>query len=161
MRKLTEEEFVEKYNIYKDLIYNISYPYFNNKMDTEDVVQDVFLKYLDTDIIFNTPDDEKYYLIRMTINICKNKITSSWKKKIIINDEVIDNTSNEKKEDNKLYYEIIINLPPKYKEVIILHYYEDLKVEEIARILKVSTSCVKKRLERAKEKIKKELENND
>ena len=161
MRNLTEQEFDIKYQMYKDLIYNIAYTYVHNSEDATDISQEVFIKYLQNEIEFETDDNEKYWLIRVTINISKNVVTSSWKKKTILDEELV----NRKEEDNasydiekEKYYNVITNLALKYREPIVLFYYENLKIEEIANVLKVSISCVKKRLERGREKIKEEIQ---
>ena len=77
MRNLTEKEFNEKYELYKDIIYNIAYTYVHNKDDALDISQEVFIKYLNSDEIFDSLNNEKYWIIRVTINTCKNDVTSS------------------------------------------------------------------------------------
>ena len=160
MRNLSEVEFDVKYNAYKDTVYNVAYTYVHNRSDALDISQDVFIKYLKSDEVFNDDNHEKYWLIRVTINTSKNYVTSSWKKKVVLDSEYIDRTSQSDENEEKInYFEVIMRLPSKYKDVISLYYYEDLKVEEIADILKETPSCVRKRLERGREKIKKEIEN--
>ena len=160
MRNLSEEEFDVKYNAYKDTVYNVAYTYVHNRSDALDISQDVFIKYLNSDEIFNDDNHEKYWLIRVTINTSKNYVTSSWKKKVVLDNEYVDRIQeSDKSYENANYFEVIMKLPSKYKDVITLYYYEDLKVEQIADILKETPSCVRKRLERGREKIKKEIEN--
>lgn len=160
MRNLSEEEFDAKYNAYKDTVYNVAYTYVHNRSDALDISQDVFIKYLNSDEVFNDDNHEKYWLIRVTINTSKNYVTSSWKKKVVLDNEYVDRTQeSDKSYENANYFEVIMKLPSKYKDVITLYYYEDLKVEQIADILQETPSCVRKRLERGREKIKKEIEN--
>ena len=157
MRNLSESEFDIKYQLYKDIVYNIAYSYVRNREDALDVSQDVFIKYLKSNNEFKTLDNEKYWLIRVTINTSKNYLSSSWKKKVTLDSEYLERISSDKKESVS-YFNAITNLPSKYKDVIVLFYYENLKLEEIAQTLNVSVSCVKKRLERGREKIKMEVE---
>ena len=159
MRNLSEEEFDIKYNAYKDTVYNVAYTFVNNRSDALDISQDVFIKYLNSNEIFNDDNHEKYWLIRVTINLSKNYISSSWKKVVLDNDYKDQLSLNEEDKERIDYYKIITLLPNKYKEVITLFYYEELSAEEIAHILNVSSSCVRKRLERGRDKIKKEIEN--
>lgn len=160
MRNLTEEEFNVKYTMYKDIIYNIAFTYVHNKDDALDISQDVFIKYLKSENEFNDISNEKYWIIAVTINTAKNYVTSSWKKKVVIDNDYFENfKSDDEKKENFDYYKIIINLPEKYKQVIILFYYEDLSINEIANIFNLSLSCIKKRLERGRQMIKKEIEN--
>ena len=160
MRNLSEEEFDKKYYAYKDTIYSIAYTYVHNQSDADDITQDVFIKYLKSDTTFNDDNHEKYWLIRVTINTAKNFVSSTWKKRVVLDDDYVDRTSdNDTRSESNQYFDVITSLPSKYKDVITLYYYEDWSVEEIADILKVSCSCVRKRLERGREKIKKEIEN--
>lgn len=161
MRDVSEKDFKIKYDLYKDTIYRIAYTYVHNHQDSEDVLQEVFIKYLNSNELFESLDNEKYWLIRVTTNICKNKVTSFWNKKIIINENVIDVAQNKDETEKARIYSILTNLPNKYKEPLVLYYYEDFKIEEIAKILKKTTSCIKKRLERGRQMIKKEIEVNE
>lgn len=163
MRNISNEQFNKKYYQYKDMIYKISYTYVHNVYDADDIVQDVFMKYLNSNETFKTDDNEKYWLIRVTINTCKNFISSNWKKRVTF-DEDLNRFSNNESNYNSNYniennsknkiFEIIETLSHKYKEVIILHYIEEMKVLEISKALKISESAVKKRLERARNMIK-------
>lgn len=161
MRDVSEKDFKIKYDLYKDTIYRIAYTYVHNHQDSEDILQEVFIKYLNSNDLFESLDNEKYWLIRVTTNICKNKVTSFWNKKIIINENVIDVAQNKDETEKARIYSILTNLPNKYKEPLVLYYYEDFKIEEIAKILKKTTSCIKKRLERGRQMIKKEIEVNE
>ena len=157
MRNISNDEFEIKYNLFKPIIFNIAYSYLKNVSDCDDLVQDVFMKYLSSDEVFDTLDNEKYWLIRVTINTCINCVKSPWKKVIIDNDinygvSEVDNS----KED---MFNLVSSLPIKYKNIIVLYYYDDLSIKEISEALNISESNVKKRLERARnilrDKIKK------
>lgn len=148
---MTELEFEEKYKLYNKLLFSIIYGYTLNDEDSKDILQDVFIKYINLDKNFKDLDSEKYYLIRMTINMCKNHY-NKYK-----NIEYLDNDISDDRNNNLVLKHIIYNLPQKYKEVIILFYYDSYDMKSISNILKISIDSVKKRLERAKNKIKEEL----
>lgn len=154
MRNLTEQEFEQKYYEYKKMLYNIAYSYVHNQMDADDVIQDVFIKYLKSNETFQTVENEKYWLIRITINTCKSYLKQTRFKYIELNEDIVNKTCDVELEEEQRYFLIITSLPHKYQEVIILYYYEDLKINEISTILKISVSAVKKRLERARNMIK-------
>ena len=159
MRKISEEEFELKYNAYKPLIFNIAYSYLKNVNDCDDLVQDVFMKYLGSDEIFETSDNEKYWLIRVTINSCINKHNNSWNKVIINDDYVKNETIREEVDDSKNeMFNLICSLPAKYKNIIILFYYDDLKINEISHVLNISETNVKKRLERARNMLRNKID---
>lgn len=158
MRNISNDEFNEKYYLYKETIYSIAYTYMKNVNDSDDIVQDVFMKYLNSNEKFKTLDNEKFWLIRVTINTCKSYLKKSWKQKVELDESKIDIVS--KKEENSYLFDIVYSLPHKYKEIIVLKYYEDFSINEIAKILNISISAVKKRLERARNMIKEKEKNN-
>ena len=129
-----------------------------NVNDSDDIVQDVFMKYLNSNEKFKTLDNEKFWLIRVTINTCKSYLKKSWKQRVELDESKIDIVS--KKEENSYLFDIVYSLPHKYKEIIVLKYYEDFSINEIAKILNISISAVKKRLERARNMIKEKEKNN-
>ena len=156
MRNISELEFENKYYLYKNTIYSIAFSYVHNTTDADDIVQDVFMKYLNSKDLNN----EKYWLIRVTINTCKTFVKRTWKQRVTLDEEQIIRTPDEQNTNNGLF-EIVYNLPQIYKEVIILHYYENLSIDDISKTLKISISAVKKRLERARNIIKEKENNNE
>ena len=155
-RIITEEEFTDKYCLYSQLLFNISYGYTHCKEDAEDILQEVFMKYLKCSPSFSSAQEEKYWLIRITINESISLCRKAYRKKIILNDEIINNTSYSQNEDNLM--DFVISLPEKYKAVIILYYYNKLSVKEVATSLKISDTAVMKRLERGRKILKNLME---
>ena len=162
MYTLTEEEFEEKYNLYSQELMNISYGYTRNRDDSLDIIQNVFYKLFNSKKSFSTQLDEKHWLIRVTINECKDYLRK--KSRIVILDyDTIDFISfkTDADEENLRLYKLserVESLPEKYKVVIILYYYDSQPIKEIMEILKLSEGAVKKRLERARNMLKKEME---
>ena len=149
--KITTDVFNEAYSSFAKEIFNVAYGYLRNKDDAIDIVQNVFLKLLSTKEDFNTLLNIKYYLIRLTINECINFLKSKYHKMVTLNDEIIMNTPQINNDDELVKIaNAVMLLPNKYKKVIILHYYDSMKIKEIADVLKISESAVKKRLERAR-----------
>ena len=144
-------DFTIKYNMYKDMIYSIAYTYTHNRSDAEDICQDVFIKYLNSSVEFKTLDNEKYWIIRVVINTSKSYLKKSWKEKVILNYEIV---SAGPSDVNSKMFELIHGLSNKYKEIIVLYYYENLKIDEISKILHITKDNAKKRLQRAREMIK-------
>lgn len=148
--------FTEKYRIYGDMLYRLSMVYMSNPMDSEDVMQDAFMKLLVKAPEFNDQEHEKRWLLRITINICKNKLKEKWRRsRVPLNENMF---SLETKEDHELA-DLIVSLPGKLKAPIHLFYFEGYKVAEIAKILQISISAVKMRLKRGREQLRLELEN--
>ena len=156
MRKISNEEFNDKYALYKNTIYSIAYTYVHNVTDADDITQDVFMKYLNSNSVFQTLDNEKYWIIRVTINTCKSYLTKYWKKNVVLDDDYVNRIASEEKEEDDMF-ECVFKLPHKYKEVIVLYYYENLSTDEISKTLMITKSNVKKRLERARNILRKKV----
>ena len=138
---------------------NISYGYTKSRDDSLDIIQNVFTKLVNNPKQFNNLNEEKYWLIRITINECKDFLRKKSKRPMI-NADLVNSFSNYDSETENLHYiaDVVKTLPEKYKVVIILFYWDSLSIKEIAKVLKVSEDAVKKRLERARKLIKIEME---
>ena len=77
-----EEEFIKIYEKYVDMVYRICFLYFKNKADTEDAVQNVFLKLFTLNPIFQDENHRKAWLIITSKNMCKNSVKHWWKSKV-------------------------------------------------------------------------------
>ena len=145
-----KREIVEKYF---DMIYKLALSQTKNREHAEDVVQDVFLRYLKTDKAFESDEHIKAWLIRVTINCSHNIFNNSWTKKTVpLSEELVFNTE----EKSDVYY-AALELPPKYKAVIHLFYYEDLSVAQISKYLGIKESTVKSQLSRGREMLREKL----
>ena len=164
MKKITctEEQFNEKYERYSNMIFKICILNLKNIADAEDVTQEVFLKLMcQANTEFVDADHEKCWIIRVTINLCKDRYKSFWNK----NKNNIDDYQ-ELCSDNLLevdYHDLeilqkIMELPIKYKDVIHLYYYEGYSVKEISKILNCGESTIKMRMKRGRELLKMEME---
>ncbi|NUU62094.1 sigma-70 family RNA polymerase sigma factor [Paenibacillus agri] len=123
----------------------------------EDAVQDTLIKVYKSYSQFKGNASEKTWIMSIAINVCKNYQRSSWWRRIdgSANLENIPSEQHEI-EDTELIVQIM-KLSPKYKEVILLYYYQDLKIKEIAEILKAPESTVAVRLKRARGILKTKL----
>ena len=150
-------DFDDVYHRYADMIYKIAFMYFGNKDDTEDALQEVFVKYLTRSPSFKDSNHEKAWLIRTTQNKCLDLLRSSERKNSRLEELQIPVDT----EDRDTAIDVlskIISLPQKYKSAIILYYYYDYSVSQISQTLKISQSAVKMRLKRGREILKIELE---
>lgn len=152
-----QNDFEAIYDMYSDMIYKIAYLYLGSTDDTEDVLQDIFIKLLTSTKKFNSEEHRRAWLIRATQNRCKDMLRSSSRANLNIEDYQLPATSKDSDKALDITSKIIA-LPPKYKTVIILFYYYDYSVSHIATTLKISTSSVKMRLKRGREILKIELE---
>ncbi len=153
----TNIDFQKKYKEYGEMLYRIAFVFLGNSDDTEDILQEVFISLLYNSPDFKTKEHEKAWLIRITQNKCINFLKNSSRKTIPIDDLQLP-TYSENNEEKIDIVKKILSLPVKYKSAVILYYYNDYSVEEIAKALKISKSAVKMRLKRAREILKIELE---
>lgn len=152
-----EEKFERIYYKYNKDIFHLIFSYTLNVAETKDILQDTFFKYYEH--MNNIPDDEKIikkWLIKVAINKTKDNFKSFWQKKIVF----LENEEYNFAENNLNLelLEILGKLAKKYRLPIFLYYYEGYDIKEISLLLKISESAIKMRLLRAKEFIKKEME---
>lgn len=139
---------------YADCILRIGYTWFNNEHDAQDICQTVLIKLLENNKPFNDAQQERAWIIRVTINTCKNLKRSAWFRRIVSLEEGGSLTMQfpEIKDDSLLT--LVQRLPLKYRRVIYLYYYEGYEVKEIASILNEKPALVSTHLLRAKAKLK-------
>ena len=138
---------------YSDTVYRIALTRCGSVENAEDVYQEVFVKYFQTNPKFNNEEHEKAWFIRVTINLSKNNVRLFWNKNV---SELDENIIFESKEENDVF-NVVNTLPQNYKTVIYLSYYEGYKVKEIADFMKVKEGTVKTWLFRAREILRKKL----
>lgn len=156
MKRITDADFSRVFNEYYSLLSRIAYSYTLNIFDAEDVVQEVFIKFYKAHKNFNSNLEEKYWFIRVTINQSLDCIKQRKNKEVLIDSEYINIFSKtpDTGEKNEEIYECVCSLKDSYKTIIVLYFYDDYSIKEIAKILKISESNVTTRLDRAKKKLK-------
>lgn len=141
---------------YKDMVYRIALNYYRNSADADDTVQDVLIKLFSADRQFQNEEHLRNWLIRVTINECKNVLRTPWKRWTVSWEGIAATTVFESPQESELLFSVL-NLPEKYRVVLYLFYYESLTVKEIAQLLNLQESAVTTRLSRAREKLKKKI----
>lgn len=143
---------------YSDMVRRICFLYLHNYDDVNDVFQEVFLKLLQKSVTFENDEHEKAWLIKVTINKCKDMLKSFWHKKVV-SIENLEFEFEEKIETEVL--QVVLSLQDKYKEVIYLYFYEGYSVPEISKLLNKRENTVYSLLRRAKAILKQKLGGND
>lgn len=151
----SEQEVNRAIDLYSDTIRRICMLHLKNAADTEDIFQTVFLKYALSDVCFENNEHEKAWLIRVTINACKDLLKSFWKHTIAL-DEIIEQPSNISP-DHKEVLEAVLSLPARYRDVVYLHFYEGYTAPEISQILHKNVNTVYTLLNRSKQMLQKKL----
>lgn len=124
--------------------------------DTEDIFQTVFLKYMLHTGGFQDREHEKAWIIRVTLNACRDFLRSFFRSRRVSLDEIAELPQPEK-EDYREVWEAVLSLPQKYRDVVYLHYYEDYTAPEIGALLRKNTNTVYTWLARAREMLKEKL----
>ncbi|WFA08784.1 sigma-70 family RNA polymerase sigma factor [Tissierella sp. Yu-01] len=143
-------EIVEKYS---DLLLRVAFTYMKNISDSEDMVQEVFLKLVKEYPSFETDEHKKAWLIRVTVNQCKNRLKSAWFRKT----EPIYDTTLSFSDEEKFVMNAVMELPSKYRSVILLYYHEGYSIKEISNILEIKESTISSQLQRARSQLKSKL----
>jgi len=152
---MDEKFFLVNANKYKDTIYRIALNYLRNTHDSDDMVQEVLMKLYSSNQQFESDEHIRNWLIRVTINLCKNTLRMPWRRNVAL-DELPDSTSFEHREQSELFVSVM-SLSEKYRIVLYLFYYEEFSVKEIANMLKLKESAVTSRLSRARNQLKLKL----
>jgi RNA polymerase sigma-70 factor (ECF subfamily) len=139
--------FTDVYEKTMPSIYRLCYSYVQNRADTLDLVQTVYLKYFGCGKEFKDGDHCKAWLIVTAKNLCKNHLRHWWFKKRT--DPPADLPYQPDEEGSEVR-EAVLALPVKYKTLIFLYYYEGYDTNEIAVMLKKNSSTVRRQLAEAR-----------
>jgi RNA polymerase sigma-70 factor (ECF subfamily) len=146
---------------YGNDVIRIAYTYLKQKQLSEDVAQDVFLRCFEKIDTFRNESSYKTWLIRITVNRCKDVIKSWSYKNLYITDffkSKEDYSSLEHQvfsgNENEYISKKVMELPVKLREVIYLFYYQEFSIEEISDLLNINSNTVKTRLHRGRLKLK-------
>lgn len=137
---------------YGDDIFRLAYSYLGNRQDAEDICQSVFLKLAEKQVTLQ-PGKEKSWLLTCAANASKNLLRSFWHRSVTALEEDIPFSEERHRE----LHEALMALPPKYRVVVHLYYFEGYGQGEIAQILRLSRTAVQTRMQRARDMLRKEL----
>ncbi len=141
---------VHAVNNYTKMVVATAFAYTKNTCDAEDIAQEVFLAFLKEEKEFESEEHLKSWLLRVTINKCKNQMKNSWMKRRISMPEDLSYMPQERHE----VIDVILSLDKKYRLPIHLFYYEGYSIKEIAEILGEKPTTIGSRLDRGRKKLK-------
>ena len=163
--RMDESRFEEIYRRYATDVLRFSYFYLGNREQAEDVTQDTFLRLLTA-----SPDlkegAEKPWLLKVALNRCKDLWRNSWAKRVIIGSPMLElipdeSSQMEDRQEKEALMQAVNRLPVKFREVILLYYYQQLSIPEISRVLNSTTGSISSRLARARQKLESILKGSD
>lgn len=141
---------------YSDQLLRLAYSVLNSVPDAQDVCQEVLLKRLEYTGDFESLEHERAWLIRVTVNACKNLRRSPWRTRTVGLDTVAEQTAFQPEPGGIL--EEIQRLSPKDREVLVLYYYMGYDTNEIGVLLGIRADAVRARMSRARRKLRLGLE---
>ena len=149
---MTEQAFTAAAERHLDMVYRIALNYFRVPADAEDAAQTVMLRLWQSDGDFADDDHLRYWLVRVTLNVCRDVSRSFWRRRTVslesCREPALDDSAHQ-----RLYREVMA-LPAKYRLPLYLYYYEGYSVAEVGELLGLKPSTVQTRLARAREKLR-------
>ena len=152
----SEEDINRAIGKYADMVKRICVLYLKNHADTEDIFQTVFLKYALHTSAFQSEEHEKAWLIRVTLNACRDLLRSFFRSRTVPLEEIARQAAAADEESRDVL-RAVLQLPEKYRRAIYLHYYEGYTAPQIGRLLGKNTNTVYTLLTRGRQLLKQEL----
>ncbi|MBP8594950.1 MAG: sigma-70 family RNA polymerase sigma factor [Ruminococcus sp.] len=154
---MNECEMAEIYDKFSGAVYRIAFMYCKNTADAEDITQETFIKRFTADVEFPDEKSEKTWLLRVAANKCKDLFRSA-RYRFLRSAVPIEEAGlvYEDPEESQVFH-AVMELPPKYRLVVHLFYYEGYSAAEIGKMTGCSETAVQTRLYRARKMLKKSL----
>ena len=149
---MTEKAFEDAVERYLDLVYRVALNCLRNPADAEDAAQTAMLRLWQSGSVFPNDDQLRYWLVRVTLNVCKDTARSPWRRRMVPLEHCRE-PAFDTPEHQTLYAEVM-SLPAKYRLPLYLYYYEGYAVAEVGELLGLKPSTVQTRLARAREKLR-------
>lgn len=166
--------FEELVDLYRDKLFHMAYRMLNNRQESEDVVQDTFLRVYKNLDRFDDSLKFSTWIYRIATNLCIDRLrkrrptysldAESSEYEGLDGYSMIpsDNRTPESElilsDTQRIIHEAIASLPPKYKSVMILRYIHDMSLQEVGDILGMPVTTIKTRVHRGREFLRKKLE---
>lgn len=152
----SEQEINRAVDRYADTVRRLCMIHLKSHADTEDIFQTVFLKYALSSVQFESDEHEKAWIIRVTLNACKDLLKSFFRSRTTSLETLIDQPAPMASEHREVL-EAVLSLPAKNREVIYLHYYEGYSAPEIGKILGRNVNTVYTLLARSRQMLREKL----
>lgn len=152
----SESELNRAIDMYSDTVKRICMVHLKNDSDTEDIFQNVFLKYALSSDVFESAEHEKAWIIKVTVNACKDFLKSFFKSRTVLLWDFVE-LPEHMSDEHKEVLDAVLSLPAKYKDVIYLYYYEGYSAVDISKILGKNVNTIYTLMTRARKMLYAEL----
>lgn len=149
---MTENELKRIIELYGNNVFKTAFCYMKSRADADDIQQDVFFKLFLYEKTFESDEHIKAWLLRVTSNLCKNKLKSAWYRLSSPLEAAADVEAQNEFEDDFLSY--LYSLKPKYRITLYMYYYEGYSIKEISDIMGEKENTIISRLSRGRKKLK-------
>lgn len=134
-----------------DMLFRLSFTMLGNQADAEDAVSETIIKYIEKAPAFADKEHRKAWLIKVASNKCRDMLRADRRRRWVSLEDVTELCRQER--DRDVMYELL-NLPPKYRLAVYLHYVAGYKTAEMAGMLGISPAAARKRLEYGRKMLK-------
>ena len=152
---MTEGDFMELVKQNRQTVFRAAYCQLKSYSEAEDITQEVFLALYTYEGSFNDDSHIKAWLLRVTVNKCRNLLKSAFRRFVVPLDEAADKAAFA--EENELL-NVVMTLKPKLRTPLYMYYYEEYSVKEMAQMLDRNESTIQTQLAAARKKLKKFIE---
>lgn len=156
VRERTLERLMAEYG---NSVERVCFLFLKDRQLAQDASQDTFIKVWRALDGLREDGAEKAWLMKIAVNTCRNVLRSRYFRRVdrgVSTDELPEPATEDLQRDDSLLREVMA-LERKYREVVVLHYYQELSTEETAAVLSVPAATVRTRLRRAREVLKSRL----
>lgn len=167
------QAFTELITNYKDKIFHLAYRMLSNVQEAEDITQETFLRVYSNLDRYDEEHKFSTWIFRIATNLCIDRIRKKkanysldenwndedgldWYSRLPSQGKSPEEEAISSEEQNQIH-QAIMNLPSKYRVIMILRYIQDLSIQEISEVVNLSNSTVKTRLHRGREYLRKQL----
>ena len=160
---IREEDFVQLVEEHQTALLRMCYMVLRDRQQAEDAVQETFLKAYRAMGSFRGESSGKTWLTTIAMNTCRDMRRSAWFRYIDrrVTPEELPEAILPPGEDDRELTARVMQLPPKLREAVVLYYYQDMTMVEIAKALGLAQSTVTTRIMRAREKLREVLEGGE
>lgn len=168
--------FIDLVDLYKDKIYHLAYRMLHNVQESEDIVQETFLRVYTNLHRYDETQKFSTWIYRIGTNLCIDRLRKR-KPSYSLDAEVTDSEGTDwysmlsspdltpegellLSETQQQVRDAIDSLPEKYKSAVILRYLHDMSLQEISQVLDMPVTTVKTRVHRGREYLRQKLEND-
>lgn len=146
----------ELYQRYATDVLRVSYFYLGDRQKAEDVCQDVFVR-----LITNEPEltegREKAWLLKVALNRCRDLWRGAWVKRVVLGSPTFETIpapdEHQARDEEEAMMVTIHQLPPTFREVILLHYYQGFGISDMAHMMGLPEGTISSRLSRGRKKL--------